>query len=99
MKQPVWDKVLLPSKTVFMPVGNREQLLSLAYTLRQADLHLLAPEALGVPLRVDRQWIDTDTLEERHQGDLTLLGRSTTIRRPLARLRAFFGLIFAPRPA
>jgi hypothetical protein len=70
MKSEVRDFVKLPSQTVYMEPGNREQLLSLAYALRQADLHLIAPESLGVPLLVERQSVDVAELEERQQGDL-----------------------------
>ena len=40
------DAVKLPSKTVFMPIGHQETLLPLAYKLREADLHLIAPGSL-----------------------------------------------------
>ena len=73
------DAVKLPSKTVFMRDGNRELLLHLAYEFRKADLHLIAPDSLHVPLRVERQSQDLDTLNE-HQMDKDLFGWSTTIR-------------------
>ena len=37
MKREIRDAVKLPSQTVFLPMGNRETLLPLAYRLRQAE--------------------------------------------------------------
>lgn len=54
-----------------MKTGHREQLLEIAYKLRQADLHLIAPESFNVPLLVERQQVDIDKLEEHRIGDLT----------------------------
>jgi hypothetical protein len=65
------DVVKLPSKTVFMRDGNRETLLMLAYQLRRADLHLIAPDSLNVPLVVERQSVDLDSLKEHEMGDVT----------------------------
>jgi hypothetical protein len=64
------DAVKLPSKTVFMRDGNREILLPLAYQLRKADLHLIAPDSLHVRLVVERQSVDLDPLEKRQIGDV-----------------------------
>jgi hypothetical protein len=71
MKREIRDAVKLPSQTVFLPIGNRETLLPLAYRLRQADSDRIAPECLHVPLVVERQRVDIDTLEERRLGDVT----------------------------
>ena len=71
MNEEIRDAVKLPSQTVFMPIGNEETLLALAYKLRQADLYLMTPECLQVPLRVETQWVDVNSLEERRLGDVT----------------------------
>jgi hypothetical protein len=71
MNEEIRDAVKLPSQTVFMPIGHEETLLALAYKLRQADLYLIAPECLQVPLRVETQWVDVNSLEEHRLGDVT----------------------------
>jgi hypothetical protein len=71
INEEIRDAVKLPSQTVFMPIGNEETLLALAYKLRQADLYLIAPQCLQVPLRVETQWVDVNSLEEHRLGDVT----------------------------
>ena len=71
MNEEIRDAVKLPSQTVFMPIGNEETLLALPYKLRQADLYLVALECLQVPVRVETQWVDVNSLEEHRLGDVT----------------------------
>jgi hypothetical protein len=63
------DVVKLPSKNGVHARWQPGNITDACVPGTAADLHLIASDSLNVPLVVERQSVDLDTLEEHQMGD------------------------------